>query len=173
MPVPANRDQAAAGLETGNRLRARQWSRTAAAMALLFATLPLASKLLNGSWGFDGAGELAAVCAILAVYLQIAGHKFPWLRDDSSLLDRALRLAQSGRLDDAVAVLTRLIRRSPRLWQARQYRGEILLLKGDWEQAYRDFEEALRLAPGEDHLLALRARAESELTARRTDPEIS
>ena len=45
--------------------QARQWSRMAWAMAALFASMPAASKLFLGVWGFDGAAEIACLFLIL------------------------------------------------------------------------------------------------------------
>ena len=50
------------------RQRARQWSRMAWAMALLFASMPAASKLALGTWGFDGAAEISCLCLIVGTY---------------------------------------------------------------------------------------------------------
>ena len=68
---------------------------------------------------------------------------------------------------------------SPRLWQARQYRGQMRLAEPDAvESALKDFTEAIRLAPDEPHLYILRshvfsllgrdsfARADLEVAAR-------
>src|ERR1035441_9929699 len=57
------------------RQRVRQWSRVAWAMAFLFASMPAASKLFLGFWGFDGAAEIACLCLVLGTYLHIASRR--------------------------------------------------------------------------------------------------
>jgi len=144
-----------------NRSRAKQWSRAAWALAVLFASLPLAGKLLMGGWGFPGAAEIAFLCLAVGTYLHFLGRRdYRAAKDDALMLEEALRLAASGETDAAIVVLTNAIRRSPRLWQAYQYRGELRLPQRDaCDRALADFTEAIRLAPKEPHLYALRAQA--------------
>jgi tetratricopeptide (TPR) repeat protein len=141
------------------RVRARQWSRTAWAMALLFASLPLSSRLFLGSWSFEGAGGIAFVCLLLGTYWHFVARRHRELPDPASRLEEAMEAARAGRPDRAIALLTREIRLSPDLWQAWQYRGELHLMQEDWPAALADFEAALRLAPEEEHLRALRDHA--------------
>lgn len=130
------------------RARAKQWSRAAFALAGLFASLPLAGKLLLGAWGFQGAADIAFLCFVVGAYLHFVGSRHLRTKDDAAWLEEALRLGQSGQTGEAVARLTGLIRRSPRLWQAYQYRGQLWLRQPEtWEAAARDFTEAIRLAP--------------------------
>jgi tetratricopeptide (TPR) repeat protein len=152
MPVPQN------------RARARQWSRTAFAMAVVFGTLPLASRIFLGGWGFDGAAEIGCLCLIAGAYFHIVSRRFPAVPDPATILERAGERAASGRADRAIALLTEGIRLSPQLWQAFQYRGELYLLQGEHaDAALQDFSEAIRLAPREQHLYLLRGRAYSLL----------
>jgi len=139
--------------------RARQWCRAALALAFLFASLPLASRLFLGSWGFDGASGIACLCLIAAAYLHFAGRKRrPPVPDSATILGEAIRLAASGETRRGIALLNKALRLSPRLWQAREYRGQILLGHPDAaESALRDFTEAIRLAPNESHLYILRS----------------
>jgi len=87
------------------------------------------------------------------------------------MLDQAIRLASSGRADEAIAVLTTAIRLSPRCWQAFQYRGELHLQDNRLDAALQDFNEAIRLAGEEPHLYTLRGQTYSllgdELSAER------
>jgi hypothetical protein len=77
--------------------RARQWCRAALALAFLFASLPVASKLFAGSWGFDGAPEIACLCLVAAAYLYFAGRvRRPPIPDSATILGEAIRLAASG-----------------------------------------------------------------------------
>jgi tetratricopeptide (TPR) repeat protein len=139
--------------------RARQWCRAALALAFLFASLPLASKLFLGSWGFDGAPEIACLCLVAAAYLYLAGRvRRPPIPDSATILGEAIRLAASGDTGQAIALLDEALRLSPRLWQARQYRGQMRLGEPDAaESALQEFTEAIRLAPGEPHLYILRS----------------
>jgi tetratricopeptide (TPR) repeat protein len=142
------------------RLRARHWSRTAFAMAALFAAMAVGSRIVLGTWPFDGSLEISAVCLAVGAYFHITGRRQkPALPDPAVLLDQAFELARSGRIDDAVALLTRAIRSSPHLWQALQYRGELYLAQQNLPAAAADFSEAIRLAPDEQHLYTLRERA--------------
>jgi tetratricopeptide (TPR) repeat protein len=141
--------------------RARQWSKGALAMAILFASLPLAGKLFLDSWRFDGALELACLCLVAAAYLYLMGRESQaQVPDSAAVLDEALRLAAAGQPGDAIALLDEAIRLNPRLWQAWQYRGQMRLEEpADAESALRDFNRAIRLAPREAHLYLLRSRA--------------
>jgi tetratricopeptide (TPR) repeat protein len=141
--------------------RARQWRRAALALAILFASLPLAAKLFLGSWGFDGAPGVACLCVVVAAYLYLTGRERQRpIPDSAAILDEALRLTVGGDARRGLALLNQALRLSPRLWQALQYRGEIRLADPDSaEAALRDFTEAIRLAPEEAHLYILRSHA--------------
>ena len=132
-------------------------------MAAVFGSLPLASRIFLGNWGFDGAMEIGCLCLIAGVYFHIASRRFPAIPDPATSLERAGESVSEGRNDQAIALLTEEIRLSPHLWQAFQYRGELLLARAQAEAALRDFSEAIRLAPGEAHLYALRGHAYSLL----------
>ena len=139
--------------------RTRQWFRAALALAFLFASLPLASKLLLGNWGFDGARSIACMCLLAAAYLYFAGRarRSP-LPDSATTLGEAIRLAASGETDRAIALLNEELQLSPHFWQACEYRGQMRLGDPDAaESALRDFTEAIRLAPDEAHLYILRS----------------
>ena len=134
------------------------------ALAALFASLPLSSKLFLGAWDFQGASELACLCLIAAVYFHLASRSpLPSVPDTAAIMDHALQLAGSGRSDEAIVYLTEAIHLSPRVWQAFQYRGELWLQRNDGCAALEDFAEAIRLAPGEAHLYLLRGHAHSLL----------
>jgi Flp pilus assembly protein TadD len=127
-------------------------------MAAVFGSLPLASRIFLGGWGFDGAAEIACLCLIAGGYFHMVSRRFPAIPDPATTLERAGERASEGRSAQAIALLTEEIRLSPQLWQAYQYRGELYLQQGDRvEAALRDFSEAIRLAPREPHLYALRA----------------
>jgi tetratricopeptide (TPR) repeat protein len=133
-------------------------------MAAVFGSLPLASRIFLGGWGFDGAGEIGCLCLIAGTYFHIVSRRFPAVPDPASILERAGERASAGRSDQAIALLTEGIRLSPQLWQAYQYRGELYLQRGgQMDAALRDFSEAIRLAPEEPHLYVLRGRVHSLL----------
>lgn len=143
------------------RSRARQWSRAALALAALFASLPLSSRLFLGVWGFDAAAGVACLCLVAGTYFHVMGRRsLPTMPDPASELDQALELARLGQPAEAIAMLTGIIRLNPWVWQALQYRGELHLSRPDTvSRAIEDFSEAIRLAPGEAHLYNLRGYA--------------
>jgi tetratricopeptide (TPR) repeat protein len=142
-----------------SRARVGQWRRAALALAFLFASLPLAGKLFLGSWRFDGALDIACLCLVVAAYLYFVGRESrPPIPDSAAVLDEAIRLAASGETGRGLALLDEALLLSPRLWQARQYRGQMRLGEPDAvESALKDFTEAIRLAPDEPHLYLLRS----------------
>jgi len=142
-----------------DRSRVLQWARATWGMAALFGSLPVASRIFLGSWGFPEAAELSFVCLTVGTYLEIRGRRrLKALRDDATALERALSLAAEGRTREAEAVLTKAVRISPKLWQAYQYRGQLRMHQPDfWSEALADFNEAIRLAPKEPHLYTLRS----------------
>jgi len=79
------------------------------------------------------------------------------------MIDRARRLAASGKPVKAISVLTQTLRLDPKLWQAFQYRGELRVSQGDYEGALSDLNEAIQLAPRERHLYLLRAHVYSQI----------
>jgi tetratricopeptide (TPR) repeat protein len=133
-------------------------------MAVVFGSLPLASRIFLGGWGFDGAGEIGCLCLIAGVYFQIVSRRFPAVPDPATILERAGERASAGRGDQAIALLTEGIHLSPQLWQNFQYRGQLYLRQGvNMAAAVQDFSEAIRLAPREPHLYMLRGQAYSLL----------
>jgi tetratricopeptide (TPR) repeat protein len=141
---------------------ARQWSRAAGALALLFGSFPIVGRLVLGTWEFGGSAEIACLLLVAGVYLHLRSRrKYAANPDPATLLDQASELAANGRADRAVVLLTKTIRQSPRLWQAYQYRGELRLRLGEFVLAAQDFSAAIRLAPDEPHLYRLREQATS------------
>ena len=132
-------------------------------MAVVFGSLPLASRIFLGGWGFDGSAEIGCLSLIVGVYFHIVSRRFPAVPDPATILERAGERAFAGRSDQAIALLTEEIRLSPQLWQAFQYRGELYLRQEDVDAALRDFSEAIRLAPREPHLYLLRGNTYSLL----------
>ncbi len=140
--------------------RARQWSRTAFALAALFGSFPVAGRLILGEWAFEGATGIACLWLALGVYLHIRSRRMKPVPDSAAMLDEALRLFSIGDAGRANSLLGRAIRQNPRFWQAFQCRGEGRLQSGDIRGALNDFDQAIRLAPQEPHLHELRAQAE-------------
>ncbi len=128
-------------------------------MAILFASLPVMGRLFLGGWGFDGAPAIAFLCLVAAAYLYLAGRKRrPPIPDSATILEEAIRHAAAGETDRALALLDDALRLDRRLWQARQYSGQVQLSKpGAVQAALEDFTAAIRLAPGEPHLYVLRS----------------
>ena len=137
------------------------WSRTTLALAVLFGSLPVVSRVLFGAWAFGEAGALGGLCLMASAYLHIRERrKRAPLPDDAAVLEAALELARDGRSRESAALLDAVVRTSPRFWQAFQLRGELRLREeGRAAAAERDFSEAIALAPGEPHLYVLRALA--------------
>lgn len=140
---------------------ALQWTRPLLAFAALFASLPVTARLTLGVWEFQEAGAIAIVCLVFAAYLRLrTGLPFRRLPDDAAVLQKALELAAAGRTSRAIALLTAVLRRSPRLWQARQYRGQLYLTDpAAAALALEDLDRAIALAPSEPDLYLLRGRA--------------
>jgi Flp pilus assembly protein TadD len=140
--------------------RATQWSRTAWALSILFGSLPLVSRLILGVWEFEGAAGVAGLCVMAGTYFHLLGRQAPpAVPDSATLLEQANGMAAAGQTGEALVLLREVIRLSPRLWQAFQYRGELYLWQQKSMEALADFTEAIRLAPGEPHLYTLRAEA--------------
>ncbi|MCU1239037.1 MAG: Tetratricopeptide 2 repeat protein [Candidatus Solibacter sp.] len=113
-----------------------------------------------GDWEFQGAAGIACLCVAAGVYFKVLDRRsFRGVSDPAAMLDQANQLAAAGRSDRALGRLTEAIRQSPRFWQAFQYRGELHLLHDRPEDALRDFDQAIAIAPAEPHLYALRAQA--------------
>jgi tetratricopeptide (TPR) repeat protein len=148
------------------RSRWLQWSRTAFALAALFASFPLTARVVLGEWAFEGAGGIAGLWLAAGVYLYIRGRRLKAAPDPAAMLDDAIHLAGLGETARALTVLNRAIAENPWFWQARQCRGEMRLQLGDAETAIADFDEAIRLAPEEPHLRERRAHAEDLMRER-------
>ena len=145
------------------RSRLRQWSRSAFALAALFASFPLAARLFLGEPAFDEALGFAGLCIAIGTYLYIRSRRQIHAPDPAALLDEAIRLASVGEHRRARRILDHLIDENPRFWQAFQCRGEVRTLAGEIGDALDDFDEAIRIAPDEPHLRELRAHAEAQL----------
>jgi tetratricopeptide (TPR) repeat protein len=158
MPVPQD-DEDVEPPTDAPAARAHQWYRAALALALIFASLPLAGKLFLGSWRFDGALDIACLCMLAAAYLYFVERDRRRQTPDSSvILDKALQLAARGATGRGLALLDKALRLDPGLWQAWEYRAQIHLGEPHGaEAALEDLTEAIRLAPDEPHLYILRS----------------
>jgi tetratricopeptide (TPR) repeat protein len=142
-------------------VRLRQWSRTAFALAALFASFPIVGRLILGEWAFEGATGIAGLWLALGAYLYVRERRVRPAPDPAAMLDDAIQSAGAGDARRALRLLDRAITQNPWFWQAYQCRGELRLRAGDPESALEDFDEAIRLAPDEAHLRELRALAVS------------
>ena len=134
------------------------------AIGLLFASMPVGAKILLGVWGFQEAAAISIICFAIATYLYLMSRgRMRTIPDGTEMMDRARRLAASGKMAKAIFVLTKTLRLDPKLWQAFQYRGELRVSQGDYRGALDDFSEAIRLAPHERHLYLLRAQVYSAM----------
>ncbi len=148
----------------GMRAKARQWSRSALALAALFASLPVAGRIVLGTWSFDGATGVAAICFIVGIYLHLVGRRgSPALPDPAAMLEEAIQLVAEGKIAKAIRLLTRAHRFSPDFWQAIELRGKLYLATGRIDAAIADFTAASALAPGEPQLRQLLEDARSRL----------
>jgi tetratricopeptide (TPR) repeat protein len=153
-----------------HRRELRQWGRTALAIGLLFASLPVAGRILFGVWEFYEAAAIGVICLVIAAYLLMAsrGRTIP---DGAVMLERARVLTGRGKTAKAIGVLTQALRRDPKFWQAFEYRGRLRLSEGNYAGALDDFGEAIRLAPEEQHLYQLRAQVNSLMVREEPDAE--
>jgi tetratricopeptide (TPR) repeat protein len=177
MPLPQHDEDAEAPTEASASW-VRQWCRAALALALLFASLPLAGRIFLGSWRFEGALDIACLCMLVAGYLYFVGRdRRPQAPDSAAILKEALQLAATGATEVGIALLDEALRLDPGLWQAWEYRGQIHLNERDSaEFAIEDFTQAIRLAPDEPHLYILRSHALTLLgqdSAARADLEVA
>jgi tetratricopeptide (TPR) repeat protein len=143
--------------------RTQQLSRTALGLAAVFASFPIAGRLILGEWTFDGAAGLAGLLLAAGVYLHIRARRLRTAPDPAAMLEEAIESMRAGRTDRALRLLNRTIAENPRFWQALQHRGHAHLARGNAAAALADFDEAIRLAPDEPHLLEWRSRAEERL----------
>ena len=129
------------------------------AIGLLFASLPVAGKIVLGVWAFQESAAIAVICFAIAAYLYMRSlGRIPTIPDSAAMLERANRLSGSGKMAKAISILTKALGLDRKLWQALQYRAELRASQGDYRGALDDVSEAIRLAPQEQHLYLLRAR---------------
>src|SRR5881628_1116590 len=96
---------------TSHSARARQWSRTAWALSILFGSLPVAGRLFLGAWEFESAAGIACLCAIAGTYFYFLGRqRSTAVPDSAALLDRANRKASEGETGEAISLLSEAIR---------------------------------------------------------------
>lgn len=146
------------------RARARQWSRSAYALAALFGSFPIAGRLLLGVWTFEGATGIAGLWLAAGLYLHVRARRLKTVPDPAQLLNAAIEYFRMGDARRAIAVLDLALAQSPRLWQALQWRAQARAALGEIRAALDDLDDAIRLAPGEPHLAEMRQRV-AELAA--------
>lgn len=134
------------------------------AIGLLFASMPVAGRIILGAWAFQESAAISIICFAIAAYLHLRGRgPTTAIPDSAEMMDRAFRLTASGRLARAIALLTKTLRLDKKRWQAFQYRAELRASQGDYRGALDDLSQAIRLAPEERHLYLLRARVYSAM----------
>src|SRR5579872_2977514 len=116
MPAPQHDDDPEQPADAWQS-RARQWCRAALALALVFGSLPLASRLILGSWEFEDAPAIACLFLVAAAYLSFVGRpRRPPIPDSAAILGEAIRLAAAGETDQGIALLNEAFRLDPSLW---------------------------------------------------------
>jgi tetratricopeptide (TPR) repeat protein len=143
-----------------HRSELRKWGRTALAIGLLFASLPVAARILFGTWTFYEAAAIAVICFVIAGYLLLRSHGRT-IPDGAAMIERARVLSGRGKDAQAISVLTEALRLDPILWQAFEYRARLRASEGEHAAALDDIGEAIRLAPDEAHLYLLRSQVTS------------
>ena len=76
---------------------ARQWSRAAWALALLFGSFPVVGRLVLGDWEFGGSAEIACLLLLAGIYFHLRSRRrYSACPDPATLLDQANRFAASA-----------------------------------------------------------------------------
>ena len=77
------------------------------------------------------------------------------------LVQQGEKLSRDGKLDDALALYSKALDKSPDLYEAHLAVGAALDLKGDYTEAHEHFTKAIAVAPADSNGQALRAMAVS------------
>ena len=77
----------------------------------------------------------------------------------ADLVQRGQKLSQQGKQDEALALYSQALDKSPNLYEAHLESGIALDLKGDYTKAQEHFAKAIEVAPAESKQQALRAMA--------------
>jgi tetratricopeptide (TPR) repeat protein len=86
-----------------------------------------------------------------------APDKPPVPGSPADLVQQGEKLSQAGKQDEALALFTRALDKSPDLYEAHLAMGEALDLKGDYAAAREHFTKAIEAAPAASKAQALRA----------------
>ncbi len=73
-------------------------------------------------------------------------------------------------MEGALKDLTRAIKLTPDYYRAYTYRGKVYLSGKNYRKALQDFEQALRLRPGNAEALGWKAKAEAKLSVQAGAP---
>jgi tetratricopeptide (TPR) repeat protein len=98
----------------------------------------------------------ALVCA-----QQSASAPAPAPGSSADLVQQGQKLSRDGKLDDALALYSKALDKSPDLYEAHLAMGAALDLKGDYTEAHEHFTKAIAGAPADSNGQALRAMAVS------------
>ena len=79
----------------------------------------------------------------------------------ADLVQQGQKLSRDGKLDDALALYSKALDKSPDLYEAHLAMGSALDLKGDYTEAHQHFTKAIAVAPADSNGQALRAMAVS------------
>src|SRR5690242_7458938 len=99
--------------------------------------------------------------AALAVAQQPAPAKPAAPGSAADLVQQGQKLSRAGKQDEALALYTRALDKSPGLYDAHLEMGIALDLKGDYAAAHQHFAQAIELAPTDSKAQALRSAAVS------------
>jgi hypothetical protein len=106
-----------------------------------------------------------AVLCVAAALLTFGIATAPAVADDRATCDKAFG-------DDAIAACSRLLQRNPNNAIAYSNRGLAYNLKGDYDRAYSDYDQAVRLDPNDATARDGRQRVQAFLTANRPGPAL-
>ena len=99
------------------------------------------------------------ICAAFSVAQQPAEKPAPAPGSAEDLVQRGEKLAHDGKLDDALALYSRALEKSPDLYEAHLSAGMALDLKGEYAKAHDHFTKAIEVAPADSKAQALRSMA--------------
>ena len=106
-------------------------------------------------------GCVPFLLAALVCAQQSASAPAPAPGSSADLVQQGQKLSRDGKLDDALALYSKALDKSPDLYEAHLAMGAALDLKGDYTEAHEHFTKAIAGAPADSNGQALRAMAVS------------
>lgn len=93
--------------------------------------------------------KIHKICVVLSMVMAagLGGERLAWADAASEAYDAGVRLAQAGKLDEAVVSFDQAIRAKPDFAQAYSARGNVYNALARYDQAIKDYNEAVRLNP--------------------------